>query len=191
MELAGGKFTAIDFETTGSVPGWPNEPWQIGFCRFALPPVGALGATPFTFSSLIRVSPDRPFNGFAPGRHSQLRSEIAAAPTMAELWEEISPWLKGSVLVAHNIGTERSILRAAAPLEHFGPWIDTLKLSRSLLPGRPSYALEDIVAELGLASRIAALAPGLAPHDALYDAIACGELLRHYAACGLTHVPTA
>ena len=21
---------AVDFETTGSVPGYPNEPWQIG-----------------------------------------------------------------------------------------------------------------------------------------------------------------
>ena len=23
-------FTAIDFETTGAVPGLPNEPWQVG-----------------------------------------------------------------------------------------------------------------------------------------------------------------
>ena len=23
-------FAAIDFETTGSVPGFPNEPWQVG-----------------------------------------------------------------------------------------------------------------------------------------------------------------
>ena len=26
-------FTVIDFETTGSVPGWPVEPWQIGMVR--------------------------------------------------------------------------------------------------------------------------------------------------------------
>ena len=189
LELTGGEFTAIDFETTGSVPGWPNEPWQIGLYRFTLPPVGVCGVAPRTFSSLLRVSPDRPFNRFAPGRHSQLRSELAAAPTLAELWEEVAPLLKGRPLVAHNIGTERTILRAFAPLDRLGPWIDTLALSRSLIPGRASYALEDIVPDLGLADRVAALAPGLAPHDALYDAIACGELLRHYAGCGLAIVP--
>ncbi|MBQ3810030.1 MAG: hypothetical protein II839_04340, partial [Kiritimatiellae bacterium] len=41
------------------------------------------------------------------------------------------------------------------------------------------HALEDLVPALGLLPRLLALAPGLAPHDALYDALACGLLLRH------------
>lgn len=183
IDLQNTAFTAIDFETTGSVPGWPNEPWQIGLCAFTPPDA----APPRLFSSFLRVSPTRPFNRFAPGRHALVRDELAAAPALPELWEEVSPRLCGIPLVAHNIGTERTILRAAAPLHRLGPWIDTLALSRRFLPGRASYALEDIIPDLGLQPAVAAIAPpGLAPHDALYDAIACAVLLRHFIHSGLS-----
>lgn len=199
IELDNLTLTAIDFETTGSVPGWRNEPWQVGLYRFTLarPAAEASGAAPAeardvsprTFSSLLRVASDRPFNRYAPGRHAIIRHEIAAAPTLPELWEEIAPWIVDAPLVAHNIGTERSILRAAAPLHRLGPWIDTLAIARTILPGRVSYALEDLAQDMGLAPRVAALAPGLAPHDALYDAIACGELLRRFFESGLAFCP--
>lgn len=186
IELAGATLTAIDFETTGSVPGWPNEPWQIGLYEFTLP---ASPNPDGLFTSLLRVAPDRPFNRYAPGRHALLRHEIAAAPSLPELWEELAPRLRGRPLVAHNAGTERTILRAAAPLDRLGPWIDTLSLARTILPGRTSYALEDLAPSLGLAPTIAALAPSLAPHDALYDAVACGELLRLFFTNGLSFCP--
>jgi DNA polymerase III epsilon subunit-like protein len=217
IELAGATLTAIDFETTGSVPGWPNEPWQIGLYEFTLPsspdgqtpsldgqtafgqrglgrgaPAARGGAEdpPRLFSSLLRVAPDRPFNRYAPGRHALLRHEIAAAPSLPELWEELAPRLRGRPLVAHNAGTERTILRAAAPLDRLGPWIATLSLARTILPGRTSYALEDLAPSLGLMPTVAALAPSLAPHDALYDAVACGELLRLFFTNGLSFCPT-
>jgi len=188
IELAAcAGFTAIDFETTGSVPGWPSEPWQIGVFRFS-----ANGTATSSFSSFLRIPPERPFNRYAPGRHAQIRDTLSASPTLMEIWEKLSPWLKAGPLVAHNIGTERTILRAAAPLDRLGPWIDTLELSRRLLPGRGSYALEDIIPDLGLDAEVAALAPpGAAPHDALYDAIACGVLLRHFAAGGLAFCEAA
>ena len=222
IELAGATLTAIDFETTGSVPGWPNEPWQIGLYEFTLPSspssapssscqrspcpsgvsspscrrspldcasAGCGARSPALFTSLLRVAPDRPFNRYAPGRHALLRHEIAAAPSLPELWEELAPRLRGRPLVAHNAGTERTILRAAAPLDRLGPWIDTLSLARTILPGRTSYALEDLAPSLGLAPTIATLAPSLAPHDALYDAVACGELLRLFFTNGLSFCP--
>lgn len=197
IDLQGSTLTAIDFETTGTVPGWPSQPWQVGLYRFTLPnpdlPPTNCGVAEAAnlFSSLLRVAPDRPFNRFAPGRHALLRHEIASAPTLQELWEEISPWIVDTPLVAHNIGTERTILRAAAPLHRLGPWIDTLALARTMLPRRTSYALEDIAPDMGLTPRIAELATGLAPHDALYDAIACGELLRLFFAGGLSICPCA
>lgn len=183
VELQNAAFTAVDFETTGSVPGWPNEPWQIGLYSFSTDP-SALGGE--CFSSFLRVSRDRPFNRFAPGRHASLRDVLAEAPSLADVWEEVAPRMRGRPVVAHNAGTERTLLRKAAPLDRFGPWVDTLAIARRVLPGRASYALEDIIPDLGLEGAVRRAAPpGAAPHDALYDAIACGELLRHFVASGL------
>lgn len=169
-------FTAIDFETTGSVPGWPVEPWQVGMAG-----ISAEGGVLWTWESYLGVSAERPFNAFAPGRHATIREELAASPTLPQLWEGVAPRLVGTPLVAHNVGTERSILKKAAPLHALGPWIDTLRLVRRAYPALASGALEDVVAALGLADAVAAAAPaGGAPHDALFDAIACGLLLRHF-----------
>jgi DNA polymerase III epsilon subunit-like protein len=70
----------------------------------------------------------------------------------------------------------------AAPLHRFGPWIDTLRLVRKAWPHLASAALEDVVMGLGLRPRVEALCPGLAAHDALFDAVACGLLLEHFLA---------
>ncbi len=169
-------FTAIDFETTGSVPGWPVEPWQVGMAG-----VSAEGGVRWTWSSYLGVPLERPFNAFAPGRHASIRDVLAASPTLPQLWGDVAPRLVGVPLVAHNIGTERSVLRKAAPLHALGPWVDTLRLVRHGYPVLASGALEDVVDALGLAAEVRAAAPeGTAPHDALYDAIACGLLLRHF-----------
>ena len=52
------------------------------------------------------------------------------APTLPELWAELQPWWCGGPLVAHNVSTERGIVRHAAPMHTIGPWIDTLTLAR-------------------------------------------------------------
>ncbi len=168
------RFTVLDFETTGSVPGWTLEPWQIGLvslCRDELD-----GG----FDSLLRIDPARPFNPHAPGRHARLRGELARAPTLGELWPRLAPWLEGRALVAHNIGTERGLLQRAAPLHRFGPWIDTLRLVRRHYPDLASAALEDVVTALGLKSAVQGFCADRAPHDAYYDAVACALLLRHF-----------
>ena len=175
-------FSAIDFETTGAVPGLPNEPWQVGVVSFPADAEtirhSAFGIRHSSFESLLRVSPDRPFNRWAPGRHARIRAELAAAPALGDLWPEFAPLLAGPV-VAHNVGTERSLLQAAAPLHVPGPWIDTLALARRAWPAAPSHALEDLVPALGLRPRLESFLPGREPHDALYDALACALLLLH------------
>ena len=168
-------FSAIDFETTGAVPGFRNEPWQVGAVRCSA--AEHCGVFEAAAESLLRVDPARPFNKWAPGRHGSLRREIAAAPSLAEFWPTLAPFLMLPV-AAHNAGTERSILAAGAPLHGKILWIDTLALSRLAWPTAPSHALEDLVGTLGLARELDALCPGRAPHDALYDAYACGLLLR-------------
>lgn len=172
--------TVVDFECTGSVEGYPNQPWQIGVCRLRNGRIDE-GAR---FASLLYVG-KRPFNPYAPGRHAVLREELAAAPRLVDLWPVLSPWLQGVPLAAHQAAVERSFLGEAFPLHQFGPWIDTLELARIAYPRCGSHRLEDILKDLGLDERVRALCAGLGPHDALYDATACAALLEHL--LGLPH----
>ncbi len=166
-------FTAIDFETTGHVPGHPNQPWQVGLVQ--LRGSDLLPAT--AFESFLRVAADRPFNPAAPGRHARLRPQLAAAPTPRDLWPELLPRLQRRILIAHNIATERNLLLHIAPLHAF-TWIDTLRLVRIAYPTLASKALEDLIPALHLADALAQLSDR-EPHDALYDAFACALLFRH------------
>lgn len=170
-------FTAIDFETTGTIFGYENEPWQIGLVSFCVASGGdevCLKHDFDLFSSYLHVPRDRPFNSFSPGRHGEMRELLASSPKLIEIWDKVFPYLNNErILIAHNVGVERTILRKAAPLNRFGPWIDTLKLTKEYYPNLSSYALTDVVKTFGLMDKIGELCPGLAPHDALYDAVAC------------------
>ncbi len=182
--VAGGKYpkslremaiTAIDFEGTGSVAGYPDEPWQVGLVQMRDGQV----LPDSSYERLLQVG-DRPFNPYAPGRHRQLRAALLSAPTLPEIWPEMKPRIEGKVLVGHNIATEQRYLTRAFPLHPPQAWVDTLALSRWIYPGLPSYKLEDVVAALGLTNRWHQLMPGGEPHDALFDAIGSAVLLSHF-----------
>jgi DNA polymerase III epsilon subunit-like protein len=169
------SLTVLDFETTGSVPGFSTEPWQIG----AIVLRNGRVAPEQTFESLIRVDAHRPFNAYAPGDHHKRRDEIAAAPEVSRVWKNLEPWVTGRPLAAHNIAVEKKFLRQMAPMHRFGPWVDTLKLARQAWPGAPTHKLEDLIDGLGLGPRVRESCPSGGPHDALYDAAACAVLLEH------------
>ncbi|MBL7114947.1 MAG: hypothetical protein ISS35_04210 [Kiritimatiellae bacterium] len=164
----------IDFETTGTVPGFPDEPWQIGIVLLRNGHV----VENSSYTSLLRVC-DRPFNPYAPGRHAQIRASLYTAPTLHDLWPELRRHLQGNALAAHNAGTEKKILSHAFPLHRAPMWVDTLKLVRVAYPHLQTHKLEDVTRDLGLTNRAVSLAPGLEPHDALFDAVACAVLLEH------------
>lgn len=168
-------FTAIDFETTGSVDHLPSEPWQIGMCKVSYKDSISEG-----YSKYLKIDASRPFNRYAPGRHAQIRDILAESETIQSLWPDVFPWVSNGPVVAHNIGTEKTILRHTAPLHKIGPWIDTLRLAKKFYPGLQSYALNDILIMLGLEDKVKTLCPDLEPHDAYYDAVACGILLLHF-----------
>lgn len=169
------EITVLDFETTGSMRGFDNEPWQIGMVALKQGRI----AEDSLLESLLKVDVNRPFNPHAPGRHALLRDDIALAPAPQELWPKILPRLTAYPLCAHNTATEKKCLRTMAPMHRFGRWIDTLRIARKAWPGCPSYALEDLVVMLNLKSRIMSLCPGRDAHDALYDAVASAALLEH------------
>lgn len=169
------RWVALDFETTGSVPGWPNEPWQLGLVAIEDGEV----VPESRWETFFRVAAERPFSTRAPGRWAELRATLAAAPAFMDVWPELAARLVGVPLVAHNAATERTILVQRAPLTPFGPWTDTLKLVRTYWPVMKSYALGDVIATFGLKSRVDALCPDRTWHDALYDACAGAVLFAH------------
>ena len=165
---------SIDFETTGKVGRHASEPWQIGMVVLRNGRV----ESETRYQSLIRVG-DRPFHPAAPGAHHRLRREIAAAPPWDSFRPVFKQWCAGLPLLAHNVPTERGLLRRLSPLEPWGPWIDSLTLARHLHPSLPSHELGSVVASLGLLPRVMELIPAWQPHDALSDAFASAVVLEH------------
>jgi DNA polymerase-3 subunit epsilon len=165
-------FTAIDFESTGTVRGYREEPWQVGLVSVRC---GAVDPDS-RFDSLLRVGP-RPFHPRAPGRHAEVRKALESSPTLTSLWESLLGRLTGPVLVAHGAGTERRFLARAFPMRRFGPWVDTLVLARAAFPDLASHTLGALLRRLSLEGETRRLAPGRGEHDALYDSIGCALLL--------------
>lgn len=175
MLLRETTLTVLDFETTGSVPGFDTQPWQVGAVRLINGKVDPAQ----TLESLIRVDINRPFNAYAPGKHHKLRAEIAAADEGSSVWRRLEGWVTGVPLAAHNVAVEKKFLRQMAPMHRFGPWIDTLAFVRRAWPKAPSHKLEDMIAGLQLEKRIREICPTGEAHDALYDAVACAVLLEY------------
>lgn len=167
--------TAIDFEGTGKVKGYPDEPWQIGLVQIR----DGLVDGDSCYESYLRVQPGRPFNPYAPGRHAEIRQTLAQAPILSDLWGQLRPRFENSCFVAHNAATETRYLNKAFPLHPPGPWLDTLKLARIAYPKLHSYKLEDLLPQLQLVAKVECLVPGREPHDALYDAVGCACLFAH------------
>lgn len=165
-------FAALDFESAGTASGRTDAPVQIGIALMdglTLRPERALRS---------HLQTDRPVTWAAQKVHGIRTADLADAPPLASLWPEIESRLRGRIIVAHSASTERRFLRAF-PTHRFGPWVDSLHLARRLNPELDSHRLGDLVAQHGLDGAIQEACPGLAWHDALYDATASLVLLRH------------
>ena len=110
--------------------------------------------------------------------HGITKEDLAGAPSFLDLWPTLNSLMKNRWVVAHGAATEKRFLRAF-PFHGFGPWVDTLKLSRALWPSLASHALGDVIVALDLEPALRSLHPAFRWHDALSDAIASLVLLRH------------
>src|SRR5262245_25297309 len=124
------------------------------------------------------VRPDEPITAIARRIHGISNEMVAAAPTFQHLAAEIRARLDNAVLVAHNAAIDLAVLKRKLP--GFAPpdVLDTLQLSRRLLPGQPSHRLGALVTALRLGND---LPSGLRPHRAAYDALVTARLFVHLA----------
>ena len=164
------SFAALDFESAGERPNEAGVPIQIGivWMEHLKPLSGSL------YRSYLRA--ERPVTWTAQQIHGISDADLKNAPPLFSLWPELKRRLEGRWIVAHGAGTEKRYLRAF-PMHGFGPWVDTLTLSRKILPGRPSYALSDLAQEFSLEQEAKVLLPDFRWHEALSDALASLLLL--------------
>jgi DNA polymerase-3 subunit epsilon len=165
------SFAALDFESAGERANEAGVPIQIGIAWMQ----GLKLEADAFYRSYLRT--ERPVTWSAQQIHGIGNEDLKEAPTLLSLWPELKARLGNRVIVAHGSGTEKRFLRAF-PLHGFAPWVDTLTLSRKILPNLNSYALSDLVIELGLETEVRHCLPDFRWHEALSDALASLLLLR-------------
>ncbi len=107
---------------------------------------------------------------------------------MAALWPDFKARLRRGRGRGPRGGDGETFSRAF-PLHGFGPWLDTLAVSRAVLPDLPGHLSAKSRPRLGLWMKVRALCPALDWHDALFDAVACLVILRRIVGrCGLAAV---
>ena len=173
MKAREAPFAAIDFESAGTAPGLTDEPVQIAIVHWSANlPIVALNS---------HLCPTRPVTWAAQQVHGISDKQLAHAPRLVDLWPQVRSGLAGRWVVAHGAATEKRFLRVF-PFHGFGPWVDTLALTRAVYPSLPSHALGDALTALGLIEKIAFA--GFRWHDAASDAIASLILLNHLIEAG-------
>ncbi len=168
--LADLPYAAIDFESAGAAPGETDNPVQIGIAR-----VHQLFGVEEHYCQYIACS--QPIHWRAAKVHGITTAQLAHAKPLLHHWGEVKRLLGGAVVVGHNLGTERKFL-AAFPNHGFGPWLDTLKLARKVLPDASDYSLGALCDAIGITAEIQQLSPNKTWHDAHFDAVASLCLLR-------------
>lgn len=103
--------------------------------------------------------------------HGITTKDLKHAPTFLSLWPEIKRLLAGRVLIAHACGTEKRYLRSF-PGHTFGPWVDSLTLSKASLPELKSHKLGSLLPYMGEEITGTDYLSKKTWHDALYDAAA-------------------
>jgi DNA polymerase-3 subunit epsilon len=101
---------------------------------------------------------------------------VDTAPPAADVVPELIEFIGEDILAAHNAGFDEKFLKAeGARLDHVcrhAGLVCSVKLSRRVLPGMPSYKLGELARSLGIAFRGTA-------HRAEADAEVAARLLMH------------
>lgn len=158
------RFTAIDFESAGATKGHSDQPVQVGLATWTLD-------TGISEPFVSYLQTNQPVLWSAQKIHGIGPEQLKDAPALLALWPDLRSRLQGAIVVAHGKGTEKRFLRAF-PGHGFGPWLDTLLLSRAIWPHFPDHSLRTLGETLELTGKIESIVPDRSWHDALFDAVA-------------------
>lgn len=80
---------------------------------------------------------------------------VASAPTFNEVAQEIWDYLKGEIIVGHNVNFDINFLydnfKRTLDSEFTNSFVDTLRISRRLLPEKSSYSLDNLCSHFEIA----------------------------------------
>ncbi|ADU65415.1 3'-5' exonuclease [Desulfurispirillum indicum] len=171
---------ALDFETTGF------DPKRHGIVSIGLVPMSLQRIRCAEARHWI-VKPRVQLESQSIVVHGITHSDVATAPDLARILDELLEAMAGHVMVVHHRGIERSFLDAALKARigegiQF-PVIDTMELEARLHRQKPPGLLARLLGRKPVSIRLAASRarcnlPHYRPHHALTDALATAELLQ-------------
>ncbi len=137
-------YAIVDIETTGSYAA------ANGITEIAIHICDGNGITE-KFETLI--NPGQPIPYYIQGMTGISDSMVADAPSFEEVAEKIYSLLQNRIFVAHNVSFDYSFVKAHlkdAGLELNSKKLCTVRLSRKIFPGFPSYSLGKLSQSLGI-----------------------------------------
>ncbi|MDF5759276.1 exonuclease domain-containing protein [Spongiactinospora sp. TRM90649] len=172
-------YAVIDVETTGLRPSWHDRVIEVAVVL--LDPLGRI-----TGEWCTLVNPERDLG--AQGIHGIRAADVRHAPSFKDVAASLIEMLRGRVPVAHNLRFDAGFLeyefaRADMPIPALGPsGVCTMTEALRFLPAAPrTLAGCCAVADVPLDDH----------HNALADAHAATDLLRHYLALAHPDSPWA
>jgi DNA polymerase-3 subunit epsilon len=162
------RMWAVDLEGNGASP-----PEIVEIAIVELRGVDLTG-----LSKCWRLKPAGGISAMASRIHGIWKRDVEHAPEWEDVADDILMWIEGTPIVGHNVRVEYDVL--SRMFEDWNPpaAIDTLRLSRKLLPNQEKYGLGRLGESLGL-HQAAQSATGASSHSALYDAVLAAMLLNH------------
>ncbi|WP_102274781.1 ATP-dependent DNA helicase DinG [Cytobacillus massiliigabonensis] len=161
----GNKYVVIDLETTGNAPKKGDK-----IIQFAAVVIEN-GKITEEYSSFVNPrKPIPPFIEELTGLNDQM---VENAPDFSEIAPKVLTLLEGAYFVAHNVLFDLSFLQEelieAGYNGFYGPILDTVEMSRVLMPTADSFQLSELALREGLNHE--------RPHQADSDAYVTAELL--------------
>ncbi|QRG69948.1 ATP-dependent DNA helicase DinG [Brevibacillus choshinensis] len=161
------RLLVVDFETTGSHPRQGDSIIQIGAVAIDD------GQVTDSFSTL--VNPGQAIPPFITQLTGITDEMVAEAPSLEEVFPRLLRLLDGRAFVAHNASFDLQFLQEALLSQGYyafdGYVLDTVELSRLLMPTQNSYRLGELASDLEIEHEN--------PHQADSDAMATAQLFLH------------
>ena len=127
------------------------------------------------------IRPSAPLDDYIEALTGITNDMLVGAPALEDVLADIITFIGGDVIVGHNVNFDINFL-FDAELHQFGKYlqndyVDTLRISRRLLPELPHHRLSDIVKHFDIPQPVA--------HRSMADCEAVMEVLRHLKTCAI------